>query len=483
MSLIPTVLGDVHKTQARLPVVDVVAAAPRPPRERQIALAAAIVSIAIVAITLVSVFAEVELSQTSAVSPTHAYSADPFPPLWTTTLPKDSAFGGVINNLAYYTIVPLSPAPNLNFFQFQVVAFSIQNGGILWNSTPISIWGAGNVAPQLVLGPTDLYLVGYASNVTDPGAPWNGTGGVFGIGFDLATGGPGPFVSQLDVAAIQAGQVNVAGGTVYVGYVANGSAVLVAFPLPGDAQGGTAWSYNLKLPADFSSNLVFSVEDGYELVLLPASLDIFNATDGTYLESVPFSYPLDLFDGTVLNGVAYGINWVGPNLFLQGFDLATGSLAVNASLGAVGVPCEPFEVSHVGDVLLASPSCDGVWSAYTPTGTYLWTTRVASTISALSARPIPIGANEVLIYSPLFLSWSPGSPPEGNYSFQGWFTLYNLTTGAVIWQENPWFQVESNLALMNSPLSMSEPPAPTLEAWYSDYVVEWWGGSTGLAAI
>lgn len=483
MSLIPTVLGDVHKTQTRLSVVCVVAAGPRPPRERRIVLTAALVSIAIVVIAVVAAFAEVKLSQTSAGSPTHAYSADPFPPLWTTTLPKDSAFGGVINNLAYYTIVPLTPGLNLNFFQFQVVAFSIQDGGILWNSTPISIWDAGNVAPQLVLGPTDLYLVGYASNVTDPGTPWNGTGGVFSIGFDLSSGAPGPFVSQLDVAAIQVGQVEVSGGTVYVGYIADGSAVLVAFPLPGDAQGGTAWSYDLNLPAGFSSNLVFSVEDGYELVLLSTSLAVLNATDGTYLENVPFSYPLNLFDGTVLNGVAYGINWVGPNLFLQGFDLATGSLVVNASLGAVGVPCEPFEVSHVSDVLLASASCDGVWSAYTETGTYLWTTSVASTISALSARPIPIGASEVLIYSPLFLSGSPGSPNEGNYSFQEWFTLYNLTTGAVIWQENPWFQVESNLALTYSPFSMSEPPTPALEAWYSDYVVEWWGGSTGLASI
>lgn len=459
------------------------AIAPGPPRERRVVRVAALVSIAVVVIAVAAAFAEVELSPTSAVSPTQAYATDPFPPLWTTTVPKDSAFGGVINDLAYYTIVPLSPVPNLNFLQVQVVAFSIQDGAILWNSTPISIWGAGNVAPRLALGPTELYLVGYASNVTNPGAPWNGTGGVFAIGFDLRTGAPGSFVSELKVAAIEVGQVEVSGGTVYVAYIANGSAVLLAFPLPGGVQGGTAWSDDLKLPADFSSNLVFWVTDGYELVSLPTSLAVLNATNGTYLENVPFSGPLSSFDGAVVNGVAFGISWVGPNLYLQGFDLATGSLTVNASLGAAGVPCEPFEVTHVGDVLFASASCGAAWSAYTPTGTYLWTTGVVSTTAAFSALPIPIGANEVLIYSPLFLSFSSGSFPEGNYSFQAWYALYNLATGALLWQENPSFQVESNLALAYSPFSMSEPPAPALEAWYSDYVVEWWGGSTGLAAI
>jgi hypothetical protein len=463
--------------------VQTVETAPRPPHQQRLARLVVPMSVAVATVVVVAVVVGAELSQTPGVSQAHSYAADPFPPLWTTTVPNDSAFGGVINNLGYYTIVPLGSELNPNFYRMEVVAFSIQDGAILWNSTPISLSGAGNIAPRVVLGSTELYLVGYAANLSEPGAPWNGTGGVFAVGFNLSTGAPGFFTSQLNVAAMQLGEVETSGGMVYTGYAESGTAILQAFRLPGDGNDtARPWTYDLQLPAGFSSNLVFSVEDEYELVLLPASLAVLNASDGSYLEDVPFSDPLDLFDGTVQGGVAYGVNWIGPNLFLQGYQLATGSLAVNVSLGTAGAAtCGPFEVTPIGDVLFASTSCGDSWSVYTLAGTYLWTTSVATPVPTL--QPIPIGTTEALIYGPLFLSWPPGSPPKGNYSFEGLYALYNLTTGAVIWQESPWFQVESSIVLMFTPFSMSEPPAPAVVAWHSDYVVEWWAGSTSLAAI
>lgn len=458
-------------------------AVPQSPRPQRLTRLIAAASIAVAAIVVVAVFTGIERSQAPVVSRAHSYSRSPFPPLWTTTVPGDSAFGGVLTNLGYYTIVPLSSGANLNFYRIEVVAFSIQNGRILWNSTPISISGAGDISPQVVLGSTELYLVGYASSLDEPGAPWNGTQGVFAVGFNLTTGAAGSFTSRLNVAAMQVGEVESSGGMVYAGYIESGTAVLQAFPLPESGHGTPpSWRYDLQLPTGFSSNLVFSVEGGYELVLLPTALVVINASDGSYLGALRSSQPLNLLDGTVHDGVAFGVVWVGPDLFLQGFDLATGSLAVNDSLGNVDAPtCQPFEVTYVEDALFTSTNCGHSWSVYTPQGAYLWGTGVGGTVQTL--RPIPIGPNKVLVFGPLLLQSPPGSPPSGDFSFEGSYAIYNVTTGAVIWEESAWFQVESDLVLMHSPISLSRPPAPAIEAWHSDYVVEWWDGATSLAEI
>jgi len=450
---------------------------PKPPRIRWVP----IVAIVVVAVAVFAVAVGIEVTQTSSTPPSRTYLSTPFPPLWTTSLPKNSAFGGVFSDVAYYTVVPLSTGSGINYFQCEIVAFDLQSGSVLWKSEPISVWGAGNVDPELTLGPRAVYLVGYAANLTSAGAPWNGTNGVFAIGFNPNSGAQGPYATLLASPTFGVNEVAISNGSVYTEYIASGAAVLQAFSLPGDPQGVPhPWVYNLTVPAGGSSNVAISVEGGYELVTLPSAIAVLNAASGAFLENIPASDPLDLFDGAVMNGTAFGISWIGADLYLQGFHLATGAPVLNESIGPGMGSCGPYSVKLLGTVLFASTDCGAVWSAYDVAGSLLWTSTTFGPSEPFGYPPVPIAPDEVLIYSYPFGS----SPPStGNATFQEWFTLYNRTTGAVVWQEAPWFEVAANATLLLNPSGWLEPPSPTIEASSSDYVVVWWDGLTAVELL
>jgi len=448
----------------------------RPPGRELWYVVAAVVAVAIV------VLAGVWLSRASAPpSPpgTPQYATYPFPPVWTTSLPNDTAFGGVLDDGAYLTVVPMSPLPAQSSFQFQVVAFALDNGAVLWRSAPLTILNKGDVQPALSVGPSEVYLVGYAQSVVSPGQPWNGSAGVFEIGFDATNGAVLSVANQFLPSGMQTGELAVSAGAVYYGYLANGGAQLGAFPLPADAASSASWSETFLLPADFSSNLVLSIDGGFEMILLPSSIAVLDAVNGTFLEEIPFAAPLNLFDGTVLGGVAYGVDWATDSLDLVGYDLSSGTQVVNHTLGDVAIPAEPFEVRHIGDELFVSTSEGAQWSAYTPTGSLLWSSPTLPT--NFGPSPIPIAPNEVLLY---------GSNPSsatgtvvGNASFPAEFILENLTTGATLWEQSSWFEIPEDTSLFLTPDAWETPPGPFIEAAASSDVVFWWAGTTGLATL
>jgi hypothetical protein len=453
-----------------------VTAAASPPYPRAWSIVAASAAVAIVVVA--GVWA-ISASVGPAPPTVRPFATFPLPPVWTTTVPNDTAFGGVLEDGAYVTIVPISSLPSLGNLQFRVDAFALDDGTVLWQSVPLSIENAGNVQPTLAAGPNRVFLVGYASSLVSPGEPWNGTDGVFWIGFDAASGAVASFGNESAPPSLALGEVTVSGGTIYAGYLVNAGAVLEAIPLPGVGAASGVWSTTLDLPADFSSNLVFSVADGFGMVLLPSSLAVFNASSGRFLEQIPFESPLNLFDGTVLGGVAYGVDWTAQSVDLVGYNLSTGSLIVNRSLGGLAVVSQPSEVRHISDVLLVSTSGGAQWSAYTPAGTLLWSSPTLPT--NFGPGPVPVLPNGVLFYG-----GGPGGvsqPATGNVSFPAEFVLENLTTGATLWEESSWFQIPADASLFLAADLQEQPPGPCIEASGSGEVVFWWAGTTGLAVL
>jgi hypothetical protein len=454
-----------------------VEAIPRRLRRRQLATVAAAV---VVAGLLIGAYLA---SSSSApppgpVSPAASY---PFPPVWSSTVPGDTAFGGVLEGNSYYTIVPRNSSvlPTLNALEFEVVALDLQTGAVQWASAVISIHNESNVQPSLVASASDVYVVGYSAPLIVPGEPGNGTSGVFAIGLNSTSGAANSFANSDKYPTSWVQEAVPEDGSVYYGALVDGSVALSAFPLPGPAAGaGVTWSSSFPLPAGFSSNLAFRVDGGFVLVLLPASVAIVSATTGAFLENLVVPDSLNLFDGTVLDGVAYGVQWLGTGFFLQGYGLSDGALVLNESMPRVSVPGEPFFIDPVGNDLLVTLDSGASWSDYSSVGLLQWTVAVGAT--SIGAPPVPIGSDQVLLGS--------GPPPNlgaasGNLMFHESYLLVSLATGAVVWQTDPLFEVSAGEMLFLAPNGGEEPPTPTIEAHAGNDVVMWWGGATALATL
>ncbi len=405
----------------------------------------------------------------------------PFPPVWTSSVPGNSAFGGVLQGNSYVTIVPQdsSSLPALNSFEFAVVSIDLQTGTVQWVSSEISIESEGNVQPTVVAGTEELYVIGYAAPLLVPGDPGNGTTGAFAIGLNPATGAENAFASSDQYPASGVQFVSPYDGSVYYGTIVAGAVALSAFPLPNQAAGnGFSWNVSFPLPTGFSSNLVFSVNDGFLLVLLPSSVAVVSATTGQLLENIVVPYSLNLFDGTVVNGVAYGVQWWSTGFFLQGYQLSDGSLVLNESMPSPSVPGQPFFVDAIDGDLLATIDSGATWSAYSTTGSLLWSFALGTTSFPLP--PVPIGPDQVLFQSGPPANFGSAS---GNFTFHEGFSLVDLSTGALVWQTNPLLAGSAGEALFTAPNSMEQPPSPTVDGYAGNDVVFWWAGETALATL
>ncbi len=450
---------------------------PRTPRGWQFAVAAATV---VVATLLVGVYFA-SSSPAPPSGPGATVASYPFPPVWTSTIPRNTAFGGVLQGNSYYAIVPqaASVLPSINNLEFDVVALNLQTGELQWTSPAIAIQDEGNIEPTLVGGASELYVVGYSAPLVVPGEPWNGSTGVFAIGLDPTTGVPNAYASGDVYPTSWIQVVSVNAGSVYYGAILSGSAVLSAFPLPDQAVGsGVSWNSSFALPAGFSSNLAFAVDDGFVLVLLPSSIVVVSATTGSLLESIVDPSPLNLFDGTIVSGVAYGVQWLSTGFFLQGYQLSDGSLVLNASIPSPAVPGQPFFVDAVDGDLLVTIDSGATWSAYSTTGSVLWNYALGTTSFPLP--PVPIGTDQVLFQA---------GPPanfgleSGNFTFHEGFSLLDLSTGALVWQTDPLLAGSTGEALFTAPNSMEQPPSPTVDGYAGNDVVFWWAGETALATL
>ncbi len=403
----------------------------------------------------------------------------PLPPVWTSVVPGDSAFGGVVEYGAYYTIVPMSALPTVGPFQFAVVALSLGTGAVEWQSPAITVANEGNVPPQLVAGAGVIFLVGDAQPITSIGAAWNGSSGVFAIALNASTGALGAFTVISEPTYVSVQDVVTWDGSVYVG-AQGGASDLRAFPLPADPQVGANWSAQVPLPPGFDSNLAITVEDGFVLILGPAEVLVVSALTGALLEQIPSADPLDLFDGTVVDGIAWGVAAYGSELYLQGFELTTGTLVTNESLGPASNSVEPFVVRSIGNQLFFSVAGGTAWAAYNLSGALEWSSPEI-TAGLFISPPIPVGSSELLFYG--------GSPPSGsfgstgNVTFPVEFDLVDRTTGSIVWAESRSLQEPADTVLFPVPSGEQVLPGPYVEAAEGSSVIYWWDDSTILAGL